>query len=433
MKSWTVEQRANRLYAVGGEDQRNAFERDRDRVLYSSAFHRLAGITQVVLSGEEDVFHTRQQHSYKVAQVGRRLAQKLIREQNKEAEQIGLDEEVVEAACLAHDLGHPPFGHIGEKKLDELMRDGGRGGEGFEGNAQSFRVITKLSVRFAQANGLDLTRATLAACLKYPWVRDRKIDKKSKKWSVYASEKKEFEFAREFHRHEHQTTEAHLMDWADDIAYSVHDLEDFHRCRAIPWNEILNDKDRQKLILQEAEKGWYDSPQDAGDKLEAALERLFTLLAPLAPLFTAPYNGEREQRQMLRSFTSQLIGRYVKAARLADCDTGLQIEESMLEEVKLLKQITRDYVIGSPALAAQQHGYGKVIEFLYSTIIAACNADRVPDFIPHRFRYMWELAEGDNVRFTADCISSLTEKEALGLYARLSGSASGSVLDPIVR
>ena len=152
---------------------------------------------------------------------------------------------MVEAACLAHDLGHPPFGHLGEEVLDELAtyQDGGGDQDGFEGNAQSFRVITKLALRFDECHGLDLTRATLSACLKYPWIRDLGTPKKRRKVGAYRSELPDFEFARFECDGELKTAEAELMDWADDIAYSVHDLEDFTRCRVIPWDRILEDRE----------------------------------------------------------------------------------------------------------------------------------------------------------------------------------------------
>jgi len=172
LKGWSGADREKRFHDLGGSDQRGPFERDRDRLLYSSAFHRLSGVTQIVRAGEEDVFHTRQQHTFKVAQVGRRLAQRCVVDYPKAAKALGLDPEVVEAACLAHDLGHPPFGHAGEETLDKLVEKAGDP-DGFEGNAQTFRVVTKLSVRYDLCPGLNLTRATLAACLKYPWLRDR--------------------------------------------------------------------------------------------------------------------------------------------------------------------------------------------------------------------------------------------------------------------
>ena len=122
-------------------------------------------------------------------------------------------------------------------------------GEGFEGNAQSFRIITKLAVRKEDYFGMNFTRATLAASLKYPWFRGSQGTNKNKKWSAYRLEKKEFDFARKFHPGENKTVEAELMEWADDIAYSVHDLEDFHRCGAVPWAEIFNSKEGKSRII----------------------------------------------------------------------------------------------------------------------------------------------------------------------------------------
>lgn len=434
---WADSVRMQRLHGVAKSDQRSEFERDRDRVLYSSAFHRLAGITQVVRSGEEDVFHTRQQHSFKVSQVGRRLAQKCIRENPKLAEKFGVNEEVVEAACLAHDLGHPPFGHIGESRLDALLSER-KDKDGFEGNAQSFRIITKLSVRFADPLGLDLTRATLAACLKYPWVRQRNgAQKKKKKWSVYRSEQAEFQFAREYHDGDERTTEAHLMDWADDIAYSVHDLEDFHRCRVIPWHQILGDQDRQVQLVKNALKGWYDQPAGAEARLQNAMEWIVDYFTNIyETLFTEPYEGTRDQRQQLRTLTSSLIGRYVSAAKLDERSaTGLIVGSDEEAEVKMLKQITREYVIANPSLVAQQYGYSKVIDLLFEAILSSINGDTPspPLFLPHRLKYLWDASDEHPLRFTADCIASLTEREAIALYGRLTGTASGSVLDPIVR
>ena len=139
--------RTKRHHSASPEDQRNPYQRDRDRILYSSAFRRLAGITQIVRAGEADVFHTRLTHTLKVAQVGRRIAEYVIATQTAEALTLGIDAEVVEGACLAHDLGHPPFGHLGEKALNELVINSGDE-DGFEGNAQSFRILTKLAVRF---------------------------------------------------------------------------------------------------------------------------------------------------------------------------------------------------------------------------------------------------------------------------------------------
>lgn len=427
---WSDIHRSARQHRKGTGDQRSDFERDRDRILYSSAFHRLAGITQIVRAGEANVFHTRQQHTIKVAQVGRRLAQKLVKEQERAAALRGLDPEVVEAACLAHDLGHPPFGHIGEHTLDELVIR--HDDDGFEGNAQSFRILTKLAIRFPDADGMDLTRATLAASLKYPWYR-QKTGKQARKWSAYQSEAKDFEFARAFHQHAEKTLEAELMDWADDVAYSVHDLEDFHRCNALPWQKVFAEKDK---IIDHAMGGNKDPLRRAA--LAEAYRRLKEFLdGTYSILLSEPYEGAREQREQLRRLTSTLIGKYIGAISINEDMSearAVRFDEDLVNEVQLLKQITRDYIIGSPTLAAQQHGQKKIITDLYEALTShPHNPDGYPPFLPVRLRYLRPIAATSPARFVADCIASLSESEAIALHSRLTGAVTGSVLDPIVR
>jgi len=429
--TWGDADRAQRRYRITAKDQRSEFERDRDRLLYSSAFHRLAGITQIVRAGEADVFHTRQQHTIKVAQIGRRLAQKLKDEQPEAAATRGLDPEVVEAACLAHDLGHPPFGHIGEHTLDELVRE--HDTEGFEGNAQSFRILTKLAVRFPDSPGIDLTRATLAACLKYPWMRGKKGKKSKKKWSAYTSEKEDFDFARQFHDHEEKTLEAELMDWSDDVAYSVHDLEDFHRCNALPWQRVFGEKDR---IIEHAAGENGSSKEKA--RLTQAYDRLKDFLdGTYSKLLEDPYEGTREQREQLRRMTSRLIGTYIGAISInpdTSSDKAVIFKEDWVDEVRILKQITRDYIISSPTLAAQQHGQKRIVTDLFEALWKGYDAEvGYPAFAPIRLRYLAGVEGTTKARFVADCIASLSESEAIALHARLCGVVTGSVLDPIVR
>jgi dGTPase len=432
---WTHADRLRRRHSAVKEDQRAEFERDRDRILYSSAFRRLSGITQIVRAGEADVFHTRQQHTIKVAQVGRRLAQNCIREQRELAEALGVDAEVVEAACLAHDLGHPPFGHIGEYLLDALVRKG-NDPNGFEGNAQSFRILTKLAVRFVECKGLDLTRAVLAACIKYPWLRDPNDAGRSKKWGAYDSEKRDFEFARGLFSNSAKTAEADLMDWADDIAYSVHDLEDFHRCGVLPWHRIL-EGDQSDQILRRALENWYGRPVDAEGRLREAFRNLNSFLRGSFPqLIGEPYDGSVHQRQQLRTMTSRLIGRYIRAARLKEPDASgkcVSVGEDEADEVLILKQITRDYIINNPALAAQQKGQEQILRSLFECLFQDSRTEP-PKYLPNRLRYLWDIEGAPKpARFVSDCIASLTEGEAVALHGRLHGIASGSVLDPIVR
>jgi len=431
---WTDEDRGRRRHNVARDDQRDPFERDRDRILYSSAFRRLSGITQIVRAGEADVFHTREQHTIKVAQVGRRLAQNCVKRSPDICTAVGLHPEVVEAACLAHDLGHPPFGHIGEDILNRLVQDNDDI-DGFEGNAQSFRIVTKLAVRFEHVAGLDLTRATLAACLKYPWLRDPQRSDRSRKWGAYTIDREDFEFAREG-AIQGKTPEAELMDWADDIAYSVHDLEDFHRCGVLPWQNILNESHHEELV-RKTTNSWFNAPLDAGGRLRGALRNLEHLLMGLfEDLLTRPYEGSRDQRRQLRSMTSVLIGRYINATSVkspsASGDDSIIIGKEEADEVRILKQITRDYIISNPSLAAQQKGHKRILESLFKSILEDSSGGP-PPYLPRRLVYLWDYAGARSARFAADCVASLTEAEAVGLHGRLQGLSSGSVLDPIVR
>lgn len=383
--------------------------------------------------------------------MGRRLAEHCLKQNREAAIRHGLDADVVEAACLGHDLGHPPFGHIGEQTLHRLLTVQGEDGgcldpEGFEGNAQSFRVVTKLAVRFTDWGGLNLTRATLAALLKYPWKRHTDAGGnacgKDRKWGYYESEQEDFDFCREGLPAERRTLEAELMNWADDIAYSVHDLEDFHRCNYIPWPRIIGDAppDLDKLIENSASQ-WQGRPGSATDRLREAHQRLSGLFGGFSSMFQAgTYEGKRSQRLEIRSLTSELIGRYVMAAKVAengcsgDCEL-LSVDDEYRDEIRVLKQFTRDYILGSPALAAQQEGQKRVLERLFCDFLREITS-RKPRALPPRFHHFLEFLDDDNARparVAADCVASMTEGEAIRLDHRLTGLHSGSVLDPIVR
>ena len=432
--TWGNSERIARRYRAAQDDQRQPFERDRDRILYSSALRRLTGVSQVVRAGEADVFHNRLAHTLKVSQIGRRLAQRRLDQQGVLCNELGVDAEVVEAASLAHDLGHPPFGHPGEEVLNELVMANGET-DGYEGNAQSFRIVTTLAVRFENCNGLDLTRATLTAIMKYPWMREASGDK-SKKWAAYSSEQEDFDFARRDLPEDFKTAEAELMDWADDIAYSVHDLEDFHRCQVIPWHQFSSTEATTPLI-DHALSTWRSAPADARSRLESAFARVMGLIQTLVPqIISEPYEGTREQRRQVRFLTSQLIGRYIHAIALkrpeapgAPC---VEISRNEQDEVLILKQLTRDFAISSPALAAQQKGQRRILEELFTDLLEDVSSKK-SRYIPTRFQHLVRSDGVTAARVVADCVSSLTEAEAVALHRRLRGHFTGSVLDPIVR
>ncbi len=249
------------------------------------------------------------------------MSQKLVIDTQKDRtlkakvrERGGLDPDVAEAAGLAHDLGHPPFGHIAEKVLNrEIRADGVGPKDGFEGNAQSFRIVTRLSAVDDTIEGLNLTRATLNGVLKYPWTAERTIKGgDAKKYGVYSTELTDFEFARtgleiaEYDR----TLEAEVMDWADDIAYSVHDIEDFFRAGLIPLGNLTK-LPQLDDIFERVLKYWDEdlySKKPKANELATAAAPVFYF--PLVP----PFQGTKGDRAKLRSYTSQRIGTLVEAA-----------------------------------------------------------------------------------------------------------------------
>ena len=365
-----------------------------------------------------------------MAQVGRRLAEYVIANQTPEAITLGVDPEVVESACLAHDLGHPPFGHLGEEVLNELVLEN-EDQDGFEGNAQSFRILTKLAVRFVACEGLDLTRVTLAACIKYPWRRRPKHPLKSRKWGYYGVDQASFDFARMGSKEETKTAEAELMDYADDIAYSVHDIEDFHRCRLIPWRRIFSDQGRDELVASVLAERVNPTRRERQD-LQSAHRGLAELVeGTVSDMLNDPYEATKEQRQVIRLMTSTFIGRYVTAANLrvpAPGQSCLNIPRNIQSEIAILKQIAKRYIITIPALRAQQRGQRKLLRELFEDLWATPSKA----YLPRRFEYL--IGPGrSRARGVADCISGLTEAEAIALHRRLRGHDSGSVLDPIVR
>jgi dGTPase len=452
------------------DDGRSAFKRDRDRVLYSTYFRRLAGITQVVHAGEGHVFHNRMTHSLKVAQVARRLSEYIIKESDPDLVESlgGVDADVAETAGLCHDIGHPPFGHAAEYELQDQFKKLTFPG-GFEGNAQSFRIVTKLALRDLESPGLNLTAASLCSILKYPWSRalgDHK--KESKKFGFYESEAAEFEHARRFlptPPDKRQSLEANIMDWSDDVSYAVHDVDDAFRAGLVPFDLLVHNSDEQARFVE-----WYAEAKirDGRDELETdpekdlfekqARERLHdtrkelaTTLIQIVDLFHAPrrpFRNTREDIAHLHHYSSTLLTRYLTVdaehLQLNTRATGdrLIVPSTLKEQVKMLKKVMVFYVYESPALVAQQVGQRAIIRDLFTSLYEGAKkgigrgAGLIPDPFLESLRQIHiekrATLENDCARLAADIICSLTEQQAVEFYRRLTGHYSGTIRDQIV-
>ena len=394
---------------------RTAFERDRARIVHSSALRRLGAKTQVLGPASDDFVRTRLTHTLEVAQVGRELGKAL-----------GCDPDVVDTACLAHDLGHPPFGHNGERALAEASASIG----GFEGNAQTLRLLTRLEPKVVdpvtdRCVGLNLTRASLDASVKYPWrASEAPIQADgtpNRKFGVYDDDAEVFAWLREGATPGEQCIEAQVMDLADDISYSVHDVEDAVVAGKLPLDAVGQDEGRARVV--EAVHGWYDSSADA-EALYAAMDRL-----KAAPYWVPGYDGSRRALAGLKDMTSQLIGRFCGAARAATRTrygdgplvryaARLVVPSETTAEILVLKGLAVTYVMAprarEPLYRRQRNLVTELVEVL---------TERAPIALEPPFAADWTAAanDGERLRVVVDQVASLTDVSAAVWDARLIG------------
>lgn len=405
---------------------RTQFQRDRDRILYSSAFRRLAGVTQVVGPIEGHVFHNRLTHTLEVAQIARRLAERLVEAQKDRAQELGgIDPDVVEAAALIHDLGHPPFGHAAEVELHRLIA--GSDSDGFEGNPQSFRIVTRLAAHRVQYKGLNLTRATLNAALKYPWPRPSADLSKIEKFGAYKSDEDDFVFAREGWPKNVKSVEAEIMDHADAIAYSVHDLDDFYRAGLIPMDRLANSGSPE---FEEFLSDWKKDRERRGiseEEIEAQKAAFANWVQ--ATYIGVPLRQTWQQSAALRTITAEQIAGFVNPVRLGSGkERCLDIPDEQRLLLRFCQRLVWRYVIKNPRLATQQAGQRTIVRSLFEFYEGAV-AQGQADLVPARF-FDDVNKRPDGVtpaRLAADIISSLTDAQALSLHRRITGVATGSV------
>jgi dGTPase len=391
---------------------RTAFARDRARVLHSAALRRLAAKTQVVAPGTDDFARNRLTHSLEVGQIGRELGSWL-----------GADADLVETACLAHDLGHPPFGHNGEDALDTAAFACG----GFEGNAQTLRVLTRLEGKtFApdgplgpRSVGLNLTRAALDATVKYPWPRRDGV----RKFGHYADDADVYTWLRGGARSGKRCLEAQVMDFADDVAYSVHDLEDGIQAGMIDLGALASPVERTDLAA--LARKLYLPDLDAAELDEAAAE--LTAL----PWWPQDPDRTRYGLSLLKNMTSQLISRFCLAARSATRDSfgpgvltryaaDQAVPRETQVEIALLKAVAARYVMHTEARELLQARERAVIAELVDAIEGGA-----PDTLDPAFSVDFAAARNDldRRRVVLDQIASLSDITAIALHARLVGNA----------
>ncbi len=381
---------------------RTPFERDRARVVHAAASRRLAAKTQVVGPQSDDFVRNRLTHSLEVAQVARDLSRAL-----------GSLPDIAETAALAHDLGHPPFGHNGERALADLSENCG----GFEGNAQTLRLLTRLEAKTfhdGRSVGLNLTRATLDACTKYPWQRTHGGDPK---FGVYDDDRPIFDWMRKGAVGERQCLEAQVMDLADDVAYSVHDVED----GTVAGRVDLTALDRP--AVWQTVRDWY-RPDVSDDRLDEVLTGLQTV----GSWPEAPYDGTRRSLAALKNLTSDLIGRFcgaVQQATFAAADgpfvryrADLVVPATTALEMALLKGIAAHYVMRAEDRVATMERQREVIAELVEALV-----QRAPDGLDRQYADDWAAAPDDAARLRAviDQVASLTDASAVTRHAELSG------------
>ena len=384
---------------------RTEFMRDRARVIHSAALRRLAAKTQVAVPWENDFQRTRLSHSLECAQIGRELG-----------ESLGADPDLQDTACLAHDLGHPPFGHNGEEALASIAADFG----GFEGNAQSFRLLVRLEAKTVDGDGksvgLNLTRASLDGATKYPWPRSQN----PRKFGVYDDDVETFNWMRKGAPVDKKCIEAQIMDWSDDCAYSVHDLEDAIFANQISVKNFETDfEDLYTVMVRD-----YGSDATQQEAIDAH-KRLSALSA-----WPHYYDGTHRSLARLKDSTSQLIGRFVLAAELetrkihgdgplSRYSADLEIPREQIIEVDFLKAIAGHYLINA---AHSQDRYAKQ-QLIVSELVEMLRA-RAPQELDSFFLKSWNEA-GDEIarmRVIIDQVAALTDPGAYALHARLLAS-----------
>ena len=401
------------------EDYRSVFQRGRDRLIHNAAFRRLQAKTQVFLSGEYDFYRTRLTHSIEVAQIAGSIARYL----NSSSDQLGneffIDYALVEAAALAHDIGHPPFGHAGESTLHRLMKSYG----GFEGNAQTLRLITETIFTSGRSRrGMNPTRAFLDGILKYKTLFHQWDD--PVKHFIYDDQQQYLDFTFEGNAfpvdlapgrklNDFRSLECQIMDWADDTAYSLNDLVDSANAGFVTTDKVNR---------------WASARHLAGQD-SRIIEDLIAVIGA----------GGLE-RSMNRK-----IGSFVEACSLVERDNfmsdrtnryryGLAVEPGIVSEQKLYARLAVDLVFQSPQVCQLEHKGGFMLERLFDALrknyLPGGQSNHV--LLSRDFEDEMSAAGDDQnrrARIICDYLAGMTDGFAIRIYKRLFDPDFGSIVD----
>jgi len=483
---------SNPLYAATGQDRRpsgcdgvraseevgrTAFRKDYARLLHAASFRRLQGKTQLFPGMESDFFRNRLTHSLEVAQIAQGLAARLNKRGVPEAFPNGLiDEGLVEFAAIAHDLGHPPFGHNGEHALDELMREHG----GFEGNAQTLRILSFVERKVVKPNGsggnieygLDLTYRSLASVLKYDCEipLKRAVAEPLKKGyfhmeAALVADIKDKVAPKLPAGQKFKTIECAIMDLADDIAYSTYDLEDSLHAGFVSPSELarslINDREVQSNVIRKVNLALVDSGWSEVSGIEEVLDVVvdaFDLAMPPSTSVVDEALSERRRALLVNAearvndqalcsdvlarakFTAERVGRLINAIELRPNKkfpqlSGVRLQRAELLQVEVFKHLNYELVIRSPRLAVVEHRGKDVICRIFKALDESDGA-----LLPSDWRVRYEdakaMIKGKKKKDTAgkriicDYVACMTDRYAAEFYSRLFGEGS-SIFKPL--
>ena len=393
-------------------DYRTEFQRDRDRIIYCAAFRRLQGKTQVFMSGEYDFYRTRLTHSIEVAQIGRSIVNFLNQHSPDFSRDCHLDADLVEVTCLAHDIGHPPFGHGGENVLNELMQEYG----GFEGNAQTLRIITEIFYESEQGRkGMKPSRAFLDGIMKYK-ILEQEMENEPKAKFLYNDQQPYLDFITEgldtdIPRN-HQSIECQIMDWADDTAYSVNDLLDGYKAGFLTQRSIETWAENKNLTTNET----------------AIIEQLLEQINKESDfeIYVANKVG-----QFIESVSIEKVADYYWSNRY---NYQLRLDPAHEQESRLYKSLAFDVIFQSPQIQQLEAKGTRIISRLFNELVDRYLYGKSHfNLLPAKVARQVETtdSEVEKARILCDRIAGMTDGYAIRIYKRIFDPDFGSIVDLI--